>query len=96
MKIKLIFFLIICFLNLNSNTFSNISDKIIAKIGNEIITNYDIINEINSILALSNKSANENEFKELQAIAFSSLKKKLIKKNNKKIFSLCRKFRWLC
>ncbi len=79
MKIKVTFLIIIFSLNLLSNAFSNISDKIIAKIGNEIITNYDIINEINTILALSNKSANKNELKNLQAIAFSSIKKKLIK-----------------
>ena len=81
MKIKLTFFLIIIILNFFTNAFSNISDKIIAKIGNEIITNYDIINEINTILAISNRPANKNEFKNLQTIAFSSLKKSLIKKS---------------
>ena len=29
--------------------------KYVAKIGNEIITNYDVINEINTILAISNE-----------------------------------------
>ena len=44
-----------------------LNDKIIAKVGNEIITNYDIINEINTILALSNKPvANPEEFDNLQ------------------------------
>ena len=62
------------------NVFSNINDKILAKIGNEIITNFDIINEINTILALSNKKADQNELKNLQAIAFSSLKKINIKR----------------
>ena len=80
MKIKLIFFFIIVFLGYISNTYSNISDKIIAKIGNEIITNYEIINEINTILALSSRPADKDELKTLQAIAFSSLKKNLIKK----------------
>lgn len=60
---------------------SNINDKIIAKIGNNIITNYDIINEVNTILALSNKVANKEDFKRLQNIAFTSLKKNLIKKS---------------
>ena len=79
MKLKLFFFFIFFFL-INSNTFSNIKDNIVAKIGNEIITNYDIINEINSILALSNKPAKTADFKELQNIAFNSLRKSLIKK----------------
>ena len=78
MKIKFIFFLIFFFSTI-TNTISNINDKIIAKIGSTIITNYDIINEVNTILALSNRPANENEFKKLQDIAFASLKKLLIK-----------------
>lgn len=81
MKIKyfssLVLILIFCF----NNVKSNINDKIIAKIGNNIITNYDIINEVNTILALSNKVAKEEDFKKLQNIAFKSLKKNLIKKS---------------
>ncbi len=76
--IKLTFFLIFL-INPFYNTFSNINDKIIAKVGNEIITNYDIINEINTILALSNRPANKDDFKSLQSVAFNSLKKTLIK-----------------
>ena len=81
MKKKLTFFLVIIIFHFFTNVSSNIGDKIIAKIGNEIITNYDIINEINTILALSNRPANKNEFKNLQTIAFSSVKKSLIKKS---------------
>ena len=88
MKIKLILFFIIFFFSLYGNLFSKISDKIIAKIGNEIITNYDLINEINTILALSNRPANDNELKSLQSIAFSSLKKKLIKKTEIKRYKI--------
>ena len=67
MKIKLTFLLIL-FLILSKNVHSNINDKIIAKIGTEIITNYDIINEVNTILALSNRPADESEFKNLQKL----------------------------
>ena len=81
MRIKLIFVFIIIFSSIFNNVFSNIKDSIIAKVGNEIITNYDIINEVNTILALSNRQANKNDLKNLQAIAFSSLKKTLIKKS---------------
>ncbi len=81
MRIKLIFILVILFFGFFNNVFSTIKDSIIAKIGNEIVTNYDIINEVNTILALSNRQANKNDLKNLQAIAFSSLKKTLIKKS---------------
>ncbi len=80
MKVKSILFFFILFLSLFQNVFSSINDRIIAKVGNEIVTNFDIINEINTILALSNKQADKNDLKNLQGIAFSSLKKILIKK----------------
>ena len=80
MKIKTILYLLIFFFGSLHYTHSNINDKILAKIGNEIITNYDLINEVNTILALSNKTANKDELNSLQSIAFASLKKILIKK----------------
>ena len=61
------------------NAFSNIEDRIIAKVDNEIITNFDLVNEVNTILALTNRPANNNEFGKLQNLAFASLKKRIIK-----------------
>ncbi len=86
MKIKLIFFFIL--LSFFENTFANIEDKIIAKIGNEIVTNYDIVNEINTILALTNKAADKKEFAKLQNIAFLSIKKRLIKETEIKRYKI--------
>ena len=74
---SLFFFLIFSFITSNAN--SNIKDKIVAKIGNEIITNYDVINEINTILAISNEVADEKSFVALRNVAFQSLKKLIIK-----------------
>lgn len=79
MKIKFIFFFILVFYF--KNAAANIEDKIIAKIGNEIVTNYDVVNEINTILALTNKTADKKEFGKLQNIAFLSIKKRLVKKS---------------
>ena len=47
------------FVLLPSISKSEFENNIIAKIGNKIITNYDLINEINTILALSNEVANQ-------------------------------------
>ena len=80
MKIKFIIFFFIFCLNLPQYVFSNINDKIVAKIGNQILTNFDIINEVNTILALSNRTANESNLKDLKRVAFLSLKKLYIKK----------------
>ena len=87
MKIKLIFFFFIL-LSFFKNSSANIEDKIIAKIGNEIVTNYDIVNEINTILALTNKPADKKEFAKLQNIAFLSIKKRLIKENEIKRYKI--------
>ncbi len=79
MRIKKIYFFIITLFIFIQEANANIKDKIVAKIGGEIITNYDIINEINTVLALSNKPADEKDFKGLQNLAFNNLKKKIIK-----------------
>ena len=69
MKIKFIFFFFIL-LSFFKNSSANIEDKIVAKIGNEIVTNYDIVNESNTILAVTNIPADKKEFAKLQNIAF--------------------------
>lgn len=87
MRIKL-FFILFIFLSLFNNAFSSIEDKIIAKIDNEIITNYDLINEVNTILALTNRPANKSELRKLQNLAFASLKKRLIKETEIKRYKI--------
>ena len=88
MKIKNLSFIVLIIIFYFNNVNSNINDKIIAKIGNQVITNYDIINEVNTILALSNKPAKKEDFKSLQNIAFDSLKKNLIKKTEIEKFKI--------
>ena len=59
---------------------SDLNNQIIAKIGNDIITNFDLINEINTVLALSNRKAEKEKIIAYQQMAFSSLKQITIKK----------------
>jgi len=87
MRIKL-FFLFLAFLSLFNNAFSSIEDRIIAKIDNSIITNYDLVNEVNTILALTNRPANKKDFGKLQNLAFASLKKRLIKETEIKRYKI--------
>ncbi len=89
MRIKLIFFFLI-FLSFFNKAFSNIEDRIVAKVDNEIITNYDLINEVNTILVLTNKTANKNELGKLKNLAFASLKKRLIKETEIKRYKISR------
>ena len=74
------FFIFNSFFIANNSSFAKIENKIIAKIGDKIITNFDIINEINTILAISNKNINNEDINTLRNLAFVSLKKQMIRK----------------
>ena len=75
MREKYFSFFLIIFLFISNTVFSAVEERIIAKIGNDIITRYDVINEINTILALSNTPANKDNIDNLKDIAFVKLKK---------------------
>ena len=77
-KINLFFICLILYM-LTFNANSKIKDKIIAKIGDEVVTNFDVVNEINTLLALSNERVNKENIQRLQSIAFVSIKKRIIK-----------------
>ena len=75
---KIIFFIIIYFLSITLG-FSNISLKIVMKINNEIVTNYDIEKEKNYLLALNSK-LNQISENQLIMLAKKSLTKEIIRK----------------
>ena len=77
---KRFFIFLIVFLIASNSSFAKIENKIIAKIGDKIITNFDIRNEINTILAISNKNINNEDINILRNLAFVSLKKQMIRK----------------
>ena len=81
MKSKYLFLIYFIFsLIFFSTVKSDFKNKIIAKIGNDIITNFDLINEVNTILALSNRKAEKEKLVAYQQMAFSNLKQITIKK----------------
>ncbi len=79
-KLFFLYIFFIFFFPLEEKVDAEIKNKILAKIGNNIITNYDVVNEINTILALSNQSPTKENLARLQSMAFISLKKNIIKK----------------
>ena len=79
-KLKNLIILISFFFSLINFSHSEISLKIIMKINNQIITNYDLEKEAKYLLALNPRLKEINE-KELMAIAKRSLIKEKIKKN---------------
>ena len=82
--IKKIFFIIIILL-FSSNKFSYADIKIIAKVDNEIITNYDLINEINYLEILNPNLASLNDNQKSE-IAKNSLINEIVKKKEVKKF----------
>ena len=76
-KIFLILFLIFCKINY---VYSSINNKIIAKVGNEIITSYELENKIKTILFLSKKKINQENINNVKKKAINDLINKKLKK----------------
>ena len=76
-----IFCLIITTLFLVTNSYAEIKDGLFATVGDKAITESDIVNEIKTILILSNRPYSEDKKEQLQSIAV----KESIKRNIKKI-----------
>ena len=77
MRIYLV--LIIFCLLFNQNSYSKISNNIIAKIGNKIITDYEVKNKILTTLVLSNEQINQENINKLKKQSLDSLVQKKIK-----------------
>ena len=73
MKKILIFFLVLFFLNIYNNAWTSISNKIIVKVENEIITNYDIKNKILTDLLLSGIEINQSNINKYKSRALDAL-----------------------
>ena len=74
MRIYLV--LIIFCLLFNQNSYSKISNNIIAKIGNKIITDYEVKNKILTTLVLSNEQINQENINKLKKQSLDSLVQK--------------------
>ncbi len=85
-QIKIVF-LFILFLMSENDAFAEIKNNIIAKIGNEIITNFDVENKIKTNLYLSGEEINQENINKIKALTLKSLinlklKSNEIKKHN--------------
>ena len=86
-KKNLFYFIFLCFITLANSTQSKEINKIVVKIENEIITSYDIKNQILTNLIIANKEINQkniNIFKEksLENLIQNRLKKIELRKYN--------------
>tara|TARA_B100000579_G_scaffold140339_1_gene114038 strand:- start:233 stop:1168 length:936 start_codon:yes stop_codon:yes gene_type:complete len=78
--IKILFFIQFILLSFSSLE-AKVNNIIVAKVENEIITAYDLENEIKTILVLANKPLTQENINEVKNFAMKSLIRKLIKKS---------------
>lgn len=89
MKIKITLILIINLLFIKLNpVYSAISNTIIANVGNEIVTSYELKNKIKIILFLSGQELNQNNIDRAKDNSLGSLINYKIKKQEVKKFSI--------
>ena len=79
MKIRLITLVIVFFISISGKSFSQINNKILLKVGNKIITNYDLQNKILTSLILSNQEINQKNIDKFKKQSVDSLVQKKIK-----------------
>ena len=79
MKIRLITLIIVFFISISGKSFGQINNKILLKVGNKIITNYDLQNKILTSLILSNQEINQKNIDKLKKQSVDSLVQKKIK-----------------
>ena len=85
-KTKLVV-LVMAFFLFENNAYTEIRNSIIAKIGNEIITNFDVENKIKTNLYLSGEEINQENVNKIKSLTLKSLinlklKSNEIKKHN--------------
>ena len=78
--IKILFFIQFILLSFSSLE-AKVNNIIVAKVENEIITAYDLENEIKTILVLAKKPLTQENINEVKNFAMKSLIRKLIKKS---------------
>ena len=80
MKSFLKIIIISFFIFIPNNSSGKISNNILLKVGNKIITNFEVKNKILSTLILSNQDINQNNINKVKKQSVDSLIQKKIKK----------------
>jgi len=79
-KKKFLTYLFIITILGQNNSLSEIKEKILVNVDNEIITSYDLKNQIKTILVLSNREINQNNIDKTKKVALNNLVNLMIKK----------------
>ena len=77
---KLIFYFLFCLVLFSKVSFASISNKIVLKIGNQIVTNFDVKNKILGDLILSNNEINQDNINKYKKVVLNLLIENKLKK----------------
>lgn len=92
MKMIKIIFIQICLMILVINSSnSSIENKIIVKVGNEIITLFELENKINTTLILTNQEINQKNINKIKNLSLKKLIDNKLKQNELKKYGLKKK-----
>ena len=58
---------------ISQNAYSQVDNKILVKVDNKIITNYDLLREIKTLLLINNIDFNNDNYVKTKAIALNGL-----------------------
>lgn len=81
MKIKILWNILILIFFINNQVYSNIKNTIIFKVGDQIITSFDLENKIKVSLLLSNREMNQENINSIKGQSVRSLINLKLKKN---------------
>ena len=73
-------FLIFCFVNQNNDLSATLQNKIIAKVGSQFISSFELKNKIKTILFLTNQQVNQKSINDTKREALESLINTKLKK----------------
>ena len=85
---KIISLIILGGLIFNFNLYAKVENKIIAKVGKEIITALDVQNEIRTILTINRKALNQDSINSTKNLAVKSLVARMVKLNEIKKYDI--------
>ena len=70
---KVIKILCVFFIFISQNAYTQVNNKILVKVDNKIITNYDLVREIRTLLLINNIELNNDNYNKTKAIALNGL-----------------------
>ena len=72
-NLRFLIYIFVIFISVNENLFANLNNKILIKVENKVITNFDVKNKIISTLILSGQEINQKNINKLKEQTVTNL-----------------------